>query len=210
MVKKERKKEKKKIELKLNQKSILPSSFYSRDARAVAKDLLGKILVHKTEEDVTAGIIVETEAYLPQNDPASHAAKKKTEKNKPMFGKPGTAYVYFTYGNHYILNAVCDKEEVPAAVLIRALEPTAGIELMKKRRKTENLRNLTSGPGKLCQALRITKEQNETSLTKGNLIIIDNKYYPLSMVTTTRIGIEVGSDLPLRFYIKGNKFVSKL
>ena len=190
-------------------KMKLSSHFYGRSAIEVARDLLGKILVHQTKEGVTSGKIVETESYLPFNDPACHAARGKTKRNYVMFGKPGRSYVYFIYGNYYCLNAVCEKEGTPAAVLIRALEPQEGISLMQKRRKVKEIKNLCSGPGKLCQALGIKREENDQDLTKGNLVIKPGEEGRVKIIARPRIGIEAGSDKLLRFYIEGSAFISK-
>lgn len=187
----------------------LPHSFYNRNAIEVARDLLGKILVHRTKEGVTSGKIVETESYLPFNDPACHAVRGKTKRNYVMFGKPGRSYVYFIYGNYYCLNAVCEKEGTPAAVLIRALEPQEGIPLMQKRRKVKEVKNLCSGPGKLCQALGIRREENDQDLTEGDLVIRAGGEKRMKIIARPRVGIEVGSDKLLRFYIEGSPFISK-
>jgi len=199
-------------------KSILPKKFYERDPKDVAIDLLGKILVRETKEGIMKGKIVETEAYYGKNDPASHAFKGKTSRSKIMWEGGGKAYVYFTYGMHFLLNVVTGKKGKPSAVLIRALEPLEGIEIMKKNRKIskiKNLRNLTNGPGKLTQAFGITKKQNGIDMTKkqnGLYITMPtkSKIQRLSIVSTSRIGISTGKEKKLRFYIKGNKFVSYL
>jgi len=181
---------------------ILPVKFYERDTLKVAKELLGKIIV----KGGTAGIIVETEAY--KKDGASHASKR-TPRSEIMFGPPGRAYVYFIYGNYYCLNFVTEKNGIPGAVLIRAVEPIKGINIMKRRRKCDDIRNLTSGPGKLCQAFGITKEHNGTSLINGPIKVLDNKM-KFEIGVSKRIGISgKDADLPWRFYIKGNEFVSK-
>lgn len=196
----------------------LPRSFYNKNTVQAARKLLGKVLVRKTGGKILAGKIVETEAYLPQNDPACHAARGKTPRNEPMFGKPGCAYVYFTYGNHFILNAVTEPEGTPAAVLIRALEPLRGIEEMAKKRninlkKEKNgYKNLTSGPGKLAQAFGITRKENRMDLTlpSSPLQICNGEHIPPSkIVVKTRIGIQAGSGMPLRFYVRDNGFVSR-
>ncbi|MFA7467969.1 MAG: DNA-3-methyladenine glycosylase [Desulfotomaculaceae bacterium] len=185
----------------------LPREFYARDTVNVARELTGCMLVHHTPEGTTAGIIVETEAYL-QGDPACHASRGMTPRNSPMFGPPGFAYVYFTYGMHYCFNVVSAAEGVGEAVLIRALEPVRGIELMKKRRRREDIHDLCSGPAKLTQALAIGKEQNCRDLTGEQLFIcLARSAAPL--VTTTRIGIREGVELPLRFYLKDSKYVSR-
>jgi len=187
---------------------ILPKKFYNRPTVLVAKDLLGKILQHKIVGKSCSGRIVEVEAYLPENDPACHAARGKTKRNNVMFGPPGMAYVYFCYGNHWLVNAVTEPEGAPAAVLIRALEPVEGIETMRRRRKTNNDKNLTNGPAKLCEALGITGAQNSAPLHKGNLIIFDNGDEPPKFKTSSRIGIKKGLEHQIRFFIPGNKYVS--
>ncbi|MCK4634793.1 MAG: DNA-3-methyladenine glycosylase [Candidatus Aenigmarchaeota archaeon] len=182
----------------------LPRKFYSRRTDAVARDLLGSILVHQIGDKKLSGKIVETEAYFGKNDPGSHACRRMTPRNRIMFGKPGFAYVYFVYGNYYCLNFTTEKEGTAGAVLIRALEPIQGKDEMFRRRKKEDL---TSGPGKLTQALGITREHNGLDLVGKNLYVLERKR-PEKIVTTTRIGIKEGSELKLRFYIKENKFVS--
>ncbi len=201
------------IKKKSKKGTVLKPRFYERDVVLVARELLGKLLARKTKEGCTSGVIVETEAYLPENDPACHAARGKTPRNSVMYGRGGTAYVYFTYGSHYLLNAVAHKKETPAAVLLRALEPVEGLPLMKKRRNVDDVVNLCNGPGKLCQALAVTKEQNMLDLTspRHGLYIMDiaMKVKNEDIVTATRIGIREGSGLPLRFYLKENAFISK-
>ncbi len=188
----------------------LPRSFYRRDTKAVARSLLGQVLVHRTEKGTIRGRIVETEAYYGEDDPASHAHKgRRTDKNEPMWGEPGTAYVYFTYGNHYMLNVVTGEKGKPRAVLIRAVEPLDGIELMKRRRGTDKVENLTSGPGKLTQAFGITLNQNKTDLVDGDLTVEKARPERFEVVKTHRVGLSAGGDRKLRFYVKGNRFVSR-
>jgi DNA-3-methyladenine glycosylase len=186
----------------------LKRSFYSRDTEKVAKELLGKILVHKTKEGICKGKIVETEAYFGCKDPASHAYRKQTKRNFLMFGAPGKAYIYFCYGNHWLFNIVAKKDENPGAVLIRALEPLEGIELMKRRRGIAKINNLTNGPGKLTKALGIKKEENGLDLTKSNLFL-ENSNEKFEIVRAKRVGISKDLNKLLRFYIKKNNFVSK-
>lgn len=193
---------------KLPADNVLPRSFYARDTRMVARELLGHYLVHATPEGVAAGKIVETEAYL-QNDPACHAARGMTRRNRVMFGPPGRAYIYFIYGMYYCFNVVTREEGVGEAVLIRALEPVAGISLMQARRGRKKITELCSGPGRLVLALGIVKEQNGQDLTKGPLVICRGDRNGLPVVTTTRVGIKNGSTLPLRYYVAGNLFVSR-
>lgn len=187
---------------------ILPRTFYRRNTKKVAKDLLGKLLLHKTKKGLTAGKIVEVEAYLGESDPGSHASRGITPRNQVMFGKPGFAYVYFIYGNHFLFNAVTEQERKAGAVLIRALEPVKGITLMQKRRKYEHLKILTNGPGKLTQALGITRRQNGLDLTKSNLKIFEWVKEKFNIIASTRIGIRKGEKELLRFYIQDNPFVS--
>lgn len=194
----------------------LPLDFYHQyDTLILAQKLLGCTLVHDSPEGRTAGIIVETEAYL-TDDPACHAYRKKTNRNAAMFGIAGSVYVYQIYGMHYCVNIVSAEEGRGEAVLIRALEPIEGIELMAKRRgmKEElpafSMRNLCNGPAKLVQAMGISiPKHNESSLIDGSLYILPSLTNDFEMVTTTRIGITQGADLPYRFYVKGNAFVSR-
>jgi DNA-3-methyladenine glycosylase len=188
---------------------ILPQSFYLRPTVQVAKDLLGQVLVHETPRGITSGRIVEVEAYLPKGDPGCHAARGMTPRNEVMFGPAGRAYVYFCYGNHFMANVVTEKEGVPAAVLIRALEPIAGIPLMVERRQKFRADEvgLTNGPGKLVQALGIDRTHNRTSLLKKPFYIKEGKRSE-KIGATTRIGLTEGAELPLRFYLIGNPYVS--
>jgi DNA-3-methyladenine glycosylase len=184
----------------------LSREFYSRDTDIVAKELLGKVLVHKTKEGILKGRIVETEAYFGVSDPASHAYRKKTKRNFLMFEIPGKAYVYFCYGNHWLFNIVAKKDNKPGAVLIRALEPLEGLDTMKKRRRTE-IKNFTNGPGKLTKALGIDKNQNGLDLI-GDTLFLEDADYKFDIVKAKRIGISKGKSKLLRFYIKNNTFVS--
>ncbi len=191
----------------------LPREFYLQDTLVVAQRLLGQKVVRRLPGGGTlAGIIVETEAYC-TGDPACHAYRGLTPRNQIMFGPPGHAYVYFTYGLHMMLNLVCAPEGIAEAVLIRALEPTEGIEFMcQNRGGLLELRHLTNGPGKLAQALVLTRlSHNGLDVTDAGseLQVWSNDYPPFEMVTTTRIGITQGADLPWRYYIRGNPFVSR-
>ncbi|MHB1376647.1 MAG: DNA-3-methyladenine glycosylase [Candidatus Humimicrobiaceae bacterium] len=202
---------------------ILSRSFYERDTALVAKELLGKVLLVRPEKqdfksEICAGRIVDIEAYYGLNDPASHASKGATPRSKIMFETPGIAYVYFCYGNHYIINAVTEKFGTPGAAMIRAIEPLSGFSLMSKRRKTDIVKNLTNGPGKLTKAFGINKDFNCIDLTdiKSKVIIIDAdrlKLFPevnkSDIASKPRIGIKNGADKLLRFYIKNNNFISK-
>lgn len=178
------------------------------NALKAAPALLGCMLVHDTPEGRTAGIIVETEAYT-ASDAASHSYRGQSQRNEVMFGPPGHLYVYFTYGMHYCINIVTGQKGNGEAVLLRALEPVEGLDLMKQRRKkTDNL-ELTNGPAKLTQAMGISREQNGQSLlTKGNLQLMPG-IQPVEVTQTIRIGISQAKDMPWRFYISGNLFVSK-
>jgi len=187
----------------------LKRDFYERNTKVVAKELLGKILVHRLPEGDTMGRIVETEAYFGNGDPASHASRGKTPRNSIMFGPPGHAYVYFNYGMHYLFNVVTEKEGVPGAVLIRALEPLRGIDFMFKKRKVKELKLLTNGPAKLTQALGIDISHNGLDLVNGEIFACDDKKAVFNIVSASRIGISVGKDDLLRFYIADNQFVSK-
>ena len=182
---------------------ILKKSFYRRDTIAVAKDLLGKILVHNTPEGEASGIIVETEAYL-ADDEACHASRGETKRNAAMFGPPGRAYIYLIYGVHHCFNAVTGDEGIGEAILVRSLYPLKGIELMAKRRNFSGSveKNLCSGPGKLCKALGITREQNGISLAEEPLCIKERMpVSPEDIIVTTRIGISKAADSKLRFYL---------
>jgi len=188
---------------------ILQKSFFSRDALVVAKELLGKLLVRRDEQGKLIGKIVEVEAYKGKGDQASHAYKGETQRNKVLFEGPGLAYVYFVYGNHFCLNVTTNERGV---VLIRALEPIKGIRIMKRRRCVRSYENLTNGPGKLTQAMNITKEQYGTDLTKGPELFIcapQKKEKRLKIVSSKRIGIRVAVEKPWRFYIEGNKCISR-
>ncbi len=178
----------------------------------LARDLLGTFLVHETAAGTTIGRIVETEAYL-WGDPACHAYRRQTARNAVMFGPPGRAYVYQIYGLHYCVNLVTGPEGVGEAVLIRALEPLAGLELMQQRRGTSRLADLCKGPGRLVQAMGITKAMNGMSMREPPFCIRPGTDFPgwnkpFGTVTTTRIGITQGADLPYRFHMENNFFVS--
>jgi len=170
---------------------ILDRKFYHQDTLLVARELLGKKLVRQINGVKLSGMIVETEAYCGREDSACHAHRGKTQRNEVMFGNPGHAYVYFTYGMHYMLNLVTEEEENPCAVLIRAIVPLDGIEEMETRRKIKGA-SLTNGPAKLCQALSIDKSLNGWDLTTGEeLWVEDYKKIPESeIITTPRIGID--------------------
>ncbi|MBN2822068.1 MAG: DNA-3-methyladenine glycosylase [Coriobacteriia bacterium] len=192
----------------LDDAALLPPSFYERGAACVARALLGAVLVSTAEGAITAGRIVETEAYLGSDDPGSHAATKGiTERNSVMYGPAGCTYVYFTYGAHYMLNVVTDTEGVAGAVLIRALEPLVGQETMVRRRGRET--SLTDGPGKLAQALGVDLDDNGVRLGSGRLAIYEGTKPVGPIERSGRIGLSAGHDLQLRFYENGSKYVSK-
>lgn len=186
----------------------LSRRFYSRPTDAVARDLIGKVLIHDTPEGRTSGIIVETEAYFGYDDPASHAARKKTPRNEVMFGAPGHAYVYFCYGAHFMFNVVTEKKGVAGAVLVRALEPFEGTELMRRRRKVHAESQLASGPGKLAQALGIGRHENKADLLDSKLTIVDRGIAPGKIKQSGRIGIRHGREMQHRYYWAGNPHVS--
>jgi len=245
--------------------TLLKSSFFDRDPRTVARNLLGKLLIRKTARGILAGRIVETEAYLGEGDLAAHAVAGKTARNFVLFGPPGHAYVYFIYGNHYCLNVSCLPDGVPGCVLFRALEPVAGIEEMAEARglkivwggapspvqaertgvpvkpgvgltgwrssavaggrsksglataqetdlkKISLLKKIASGPGRMCEALSITRQRdNGKSLVsaRSDLRIVDAGYRVRQVMVTRRIGIKKSADAPLRYVIAGNPFVS--
>lgn len=191
---------------------IIGREFYNRDTVDVARDLLGKVLVRVRNGRVYSGVIVESEAYRSTDDPASHSHRGMTQRNSVMFGEPGHAYVYFTYGNHYCLNIVARNSHTPAgATLIRAIEPIEGITSMRRNRNVDDIYNLASGPGKLTQALSITKKQNGLDVTKrGELYVVEGKDVDEADVAATpRIGISTALDKQWRFLVANNRFVSK-
>jgi DNA-3-methyladenine glycosylase len=189
----------------------LARAFFTRPVVEVARDLLGCILVHETEDGRTTGMIVEAEAYS-SDDPASHSYRGRTERNAPMFEDPGHAYVYFTYGMHYCLNAVTERPGKAAAVLIRAVQPLEGIELMRARRGgAVRDRDLARGPGRLTQAFGIARAQNRSDLTKPPLMICAGERLPYNGARATpRIGLGMLQDGRLwRFAIKDSSWVSR-
>ena len=192
--------------------AILPRSFYNRPTLVVAEDLLGKVLVHRTASGTAAGMIVEVEAYIGEDDPACHAAPGPTKRNEPLYGAPGVAYVYLNYGIHYLVNAVTEAEGRPAAVLIRALEPLEGIRLMTRRRAPDgghvDSAALCRGPGNLTKALGITIAENRLDLTSSGLYVEDRQLGRGRVAWGPRIGIRVGVDRPWRCWIDGNASVS--
>jgi DNA-3-methyladenine glycosylase len=191
-------------------KQALEESFYkSLCTIELAKSLLGKRLVHDSEQGMTSGLIVETEAYL-RYDPACHASRGRTNRNSSMFLDAGHAYVYFVYGNHFCFNVVSEGQGIGEAVLIRSLEPQQGVELMAARRGIFDRILLTSGPGRLCKAMGIDKKLDGSRLWQGPLYVEnDEREAGLSIIETFRIGISQGKDLKLRFLAEGNSFVSR-
>lgn len=181
-------------------------AFFARPVLEVARDLVGCVVTHGD----TAGVIVETEAYH-DSEPASHAFVGVTPRTRTLFGPPGRAYVYFSYGVHSLLNAVCEPAGVGAAVLIRALEPVDGIDHMRERRGVDTVRQLCSGPGKLTQALGIGLELNDTDLLRGPVVFSDRprQWRDVAVNVDVRIGITKAADLPWRFVAAGNRFVSR-
>jgi DNA-3-methyladenine glycosylase len=203
----------------LKEAVILPREFYDRDPVTVARELLGKLLIRREGRKLLAGRIVEDEAYLGADDPAAHVYSGRTPRNAVLFGPPGHAYVYFIYGNHYCLNVSCMPEGYGEGVLFRAMEPVSGVAEMAAARGLEltspqspsQLRLISSGPGRMSEALGITRERDNTKdLTSGksDLYFADDGYRPEKIIATPRIGIRKAVDEPLRFVIAGNAYVS--
>ena len=197
----------------------LPRVFYARPTLAVARDLLGKVLVHRTRAGVTSGIIVEVEAYIGESDPACHAAPGPTKRNAPLYGPPGHAYVYLNYGVHPLMNVVTEPAQSPAAVLIRALEPLEGIPLMRRRRMRSRIARRTKpptipdhglcrGPGNLTHAMGIALKDTGMDLLGDTLFLEDRGHRIDKVAWSGRIGINVGTDRPWRCYAKGHMAVS--
>ncbi|MFO7694223.1 MAG: DNA-3-methyladenine glycosylase [Vicinamibacterales bacterium] len=193
----------------------LPRTFYDRATLAVARDLVGKLLVRRSDDGVAAGMIVETEAYIGETDPACHAASGPTRRNAPLYGDPGLAYVYFTYGMHCLFNAVAERRGFPAAVLVRALEPVDGEALMRRRRGRPSLaaHDLCRGPGNLARALGITLADNRADLThapaSGAGLWIEDRGIEIADVEwSPRIGIRIGTEHAWRCFAAGNRSVS--
>ena len=192
----------------------LPRAFYDRDPRRVARALLGKLLLRRSAGRLRAGRIVEVEVYLAEKDPAAHAFRGPTPRNRVLFGPPGHAYVYLIYGNHFCLNVSCLPPGNAGCVLLRALEPVAGLREMARARGVKldgarALARLTSGPGRLCQALGVTRARdNGKDFTRSDLEIADDGFRPRKVAVTPRIGIRKAAERPLRYIIAGNPFVS--
>ncbi len=199
---------------------LLRREFFNRDPRSVAREIMGKLVVRKAGRKVLAGRIVEVEVYLGADDAAAHAAAGRTARNDVLFGAPGHAYVYFIYGVHYCLNISCMPEGHAGSVLIRALEPVAGMREMAQARGIEefdpesvrDLRKLLSGPGKLCQALGITRPRDngkDLLSAKSDLQLRDDQFRVKKILLTPRIGISKSTEMPLRYVFAGNAFVSR-
>jgi DNA-3-methyladenine glycosylase len=194
----------------------LPRSFYAQPTRDLAQALLGCRLVRCLDNQRLAGVIVETEAYIGETDLACHARRGRTLRNAVMYGQPGRAYVYFTYGRHWMLNVVSEREDFPAAVLIRAIEPVEGLAAMRAARGLRPIGELTNGPAKVCQALQIDRALNGSDLVEGGraLWIEADRSAPARVIAHgPRIGLgrtpEPWLSQPWRYWIKGNPFVSK-
>lgn len=189
----------------------LSKEFYYKPCLKTAKELIGKIIVRKKGKRLYSAVIVETEAYLGNADAASHSFNGKTKRNEVMFGESGNAYVYFTYGNHYCLNAVAGKSNSAHAVLIRAAEPLEGIKFMQRNRGTDDIYNLLSGPGKLCEAMEINLAQNGISLAGDELFIAESFSKNIRKIKSTkRIGISKNPDVLYRFIDPESPFVSRI
>jgi DNA-3-methyladenine glycosylase len=185
----------------------LPRRFFARPTLTVARDLLGCYLVHETPRGRLAGRLVEVEAYLGPRDPASHAYRR-TPRSEVMWGPPGTVYVYFSYGNHACMNVVTEAEGTAGAVLLRAIEPVAGIDEMAARRGTQVPRRIGGGPGRLTEAMAVTLAHNRTDLVHGPLYLLRGPR-PRRIVATPRIGISVAADVPWRFVDPGSPCLSR-
>ncbi len=196
----------------------LPREFFGRATLDVARELIGKVLVHETPAGAAAGRIVEVEAYIGEDDPACHAAPGRTGRNEPLYGPPGIAYVYLNYGIHFLTNVVTEADGFPAAVLLRALEPCEGIDLMERRRTGRSrgaalipVEGLCRGPGNLSKALGITLRQNRLDMTADSPLRIEDWGLGAGeLAWGPRIGIRVGADKPWRYYEAGNPSVSRL
>jgi DNA-3-methyladenine glycosylase len=190
----------------------LPRSFYQKNAIDLAKDLLGKVIVHETDEGITKGKIVEVEAYMGPIDAAAHSYKVKSTRTNVQYGEGGYAYIYLIYGMYYCMNIVANDINVPEVVLLRALEPMEGIDLMKERRKTDKISNLCSGPGKLCSALAIDKTNYGMDLCGDELYLeYPKEQEEIEIEASKRINIDYAGeakDYLWRFTIKGSKFLS--
>ncbi len=189
---------------------LLPRDFFLQPTEQVARRLTGCLLVRRLGGETLVGRLVETEAYLSEGDPGCHAARGRTERNAPMFGPPGTIYVYLIYGMHLCMNVVTQPEGTPEAVLLRAAEPIAGIDAMRERRGRDALKDLCSGPAKLCEAFGVTLEDDGRDITGGELFVAPAPAPPDRVAVTTRIGLGegCGEDLMLRYLILDSPWVS--
>jgi|SRR5882672_2946513 len=200
----------------LGQVAWLKQEFFDRDPRRVARALLGKLLIRTTPGTMLAGRIVETEAYLGEKDEAAHSFIGKTPRNSVMFGPPGHAYVYFIYGMHFCLNVTCLREGTAGAVLFRAMEPVVGVERMAAARcvtigKESDLPKISSGPGRMAEALGVTRERDNGKnfvSPLSDLRIGEDGYRVRRVIVTPRIGIAKSAAMPLRYLVAGNRFVS--
>lgn len=193
----------------INFSKHLRRDFFTQRTEVVAKKLIGKLLVRKIDGQYVAGKIVETEAYLFENDPACHASVGKTQRNAPMFLAGGTIYVYKIYGIHYCVNTVTETEGRGCAVLLRSAEPILGVEIFEKARGAVPFENLLKGPGNLAKGFHFQLTDNTKNLFGEDLFVQDFEQIPEDKIgVTTRIGIQKGKELHLRFYLKGSKFVS--
>ena len=190
---------------------LIPASYFARDPREVAPHLLGCVVATVVDGEFSAGVIVETEAYLGADDRGSHAATKGvTPRNAVMYGPPGVAYVYFTYGNHYMLNFVCAPKGTAGAVLVRALRPVDGVDAMTSRRHGRPLHELCSGPGKLMAALGVDLSDNGSVLGEGRIAVYYGERPPLGeLAVSGRVGLTSGHELELRYYLAHDPFVSR-
>lgn len=192
----------------------LPRRFFARPTLRVARELLGTIIARRTRGRLLRGIVVETEAYIGERDLACHASRGRTARAEILYGVPGTLYVYLIYGRYWCLNIVTERKNFPAAVLVRALQPLQGADLMSRRRRTPDLINLTSGPGKLCQAFGITGSWNGRAVGENTIFFRQRKQTlpPDRIGRGPRIGVEYAGPCqayPWRFFIKGNPHVSR-
>ena len=190
----------------------MPEAFFARDTEIVARDLLGCVLECHTAEGIASGRIVETEAYIGEHDLACHAAAGRTKRTEPLYGAPGTSYVYFIYGMHWCFNAVTRPMGLPSAVLVRAIEPIEGLSLIRRRRRAARRDvDLTNGPGKLCAALGIDDRHNALTLDGPPVLICEGSNVPSSRVLITpRIGITKCADWPLRWIVRDSPYVSRM
>jgi len=187
----------------------LSRDFYDRPTLDVARDLIGKVLVHDRRGVRTSGVIVEVEAYIGESDPACHAAPGRTKRNEPLYGPPGFAYVYLNYGIHWLVNAVTEAEGSPAAVLIRALEPLDGVDAMRRRRKRRvSDHDLCRGPGNLTIAMGIARTENREDLCGRRLYIEDRRLSRSDIAWSPRIGISVATERPWRAFLRAHPAVS--